>query len=67
MGFCKLFNFILKEIIKFYLIKQFFKYLGNWHLYISSENVFTAGDTCFKNNHTLVDNNNLKMVQQWFE
>ncbi|CAF0939397.1 unnamed protein product [Brachionus calyciflorus] len=42
-------------------------FLGNWHLYIASEDFVTEGDICFKNNHTLIDQNLLAMEQQWFD
>jgi hypothetical protein len=43
------------------------KFLGNWYLYIADDQLANPGDNCFKNNHTLVGNDSLQMVQQWFE
>ena len=43
------------------------KFLGNWYLYIADDQTADPGDNCFKNNHTLVGENSLQMVQQWFE
>ncbi|CAF0834838.1 unnamed protein product [Brachionus calyciflorus] len=40
-------------------------FLGNWHLYIASEDYVSEGDICFKNNHTLIDQNLLAMEQQY--
>ena len=43
------------------------KFLGNWYFYIADDQLANPGDNCFKNNHTLVGENTLQMVQQWFE
>jgi len=48
-------------------IESNLQFLGNWHLYIASEDYVTPGDICFKNDHILVGEKSLKMVQQWFE
>lgn len=48
----------------FYIISKF---LGNWYLFIASKDLVSPGDNCFKNNHTLIGEDSLQMVQQWFE
>ena len=54
----------------FFKFIYLFKFLGNWYLYIASDNLpgQQRGDSCFKNDHTLVNGNkSLQMVQQWFK